>query len=85
MRGFIAVLLSLSLSGLVFLHQVSLPTWLVASALLGAFWFVFGGDDIIKGEGRVKLLGKDLLVEDLILYGALGVYANCLINGAFSM
>lgn len=62
-RGIIAVLLSI-------------PLFILAGAqaLLPAFiliivWALFGGDAIIKGEGLVA----GLLVEDLILYGALGL------------
>lgn len=81
-RGFIALLLSLCLSAEVFLHQVTLMLWLGCSAVLVGIWAIFGGDEIVKGEGKIRLLGKDLLVEDLILYGAVGGYISCLINGA---
>ena len=40
---------------------------------------LFGGDGIIKREGMFYLFGKDLLVEDIILYGVLGLCVSVLI------
>lgn len=43
---------------------------------LTIIWYNFGGDDIIKNEGTIG----GLLVEDLILYSALGLYASVLLS-----
>lgn len=84
-RGFIAISLSIASVLQVFTGGATTLRWLLCSCVLVAIWAVFGGDSVVNGEGKVRLLGKDLLVEDLILYGALGGYVHCVTGGEFLM
>lgn len=84
-RGFIAISLSIASALQVFTGGATTLRWLLCSCVLGAIWAVFGGDSVVKGEGKVRLLGKDLLVEDLILYGSLGGYIHCITGGGLLM
>ena len=75
-RGFLAVLFSLCM----LLTVSDYHGWVLKSGLLILIWSIFGGDDIVKNEGTVRLFGKEVLIEDLILYGSLGGYAYWLIR-----
>lgn len=62
-RGFIGLL-----CGAV-IYAVSRHWW---GLLVSVVWAIFGGDAIIDNEGAIRLMGKKLLVEDLVVYGITG-------------
>ena len=75
-RSVVALLLSLSFLPLVLFCAVYYKLYIVLSIYLVFGWAVFGGDEVIKDEGKIH----GLLIEDLILYGILGLYCTLLLT-----
>ena len=82
-RPVIACLLALPTLVFVKIGTISFLSWYVATNWLIIIWGLFGGDDVIDKEGKIRFLGKDLLVEDLVVYGMLGLYNLILVGGGF--